>query len=109
MRQIAGFAVLAAVAVCAALRASGEGAATVADGVLTLSGLVTNVTAEAQLGADVTQVVMTEEGGVAFGASVTAAKNYAVEGTGVVRVAEGKRFTVTAALLSTKEIGRAHV
>ncbi|MBQ6338230.1 MAG: hypothetical protein IJI36_03710 [Kiritimatiellae bacterium] len=107
MKNIARWAVwgMASVAASAALPtfADGEqGTATLVDDILTLSGLVTNVTAEADLGADVTKVVMTAEGGVAFGASVTAAKNYAVEGTGVVRVAEGKRFTVTAALLSTK-------
>ena len=79
----------------------GQGTATLENNILTLSGLVTNVTAEADLGASVTQVVMTAEGGVAFGASVTAAKNYAVEGTGIVSVAEGKRFTVTAPRLST--------
>jgi len=103
MKQIERWAVLsmAAVAACAALPAVADGTATVDGNVLTLSGLVTNVTAEADLGASVTKVVMTEEGGVAFGASVTAAKNYAVEGTGIVRVAEGKMFTVTAPRLST--------
>ena len=103
MKQIERWAVLsmAAVAACAALPATADGTATLEGNVLTLSGLVTNVTAEADLGASVTKVVMTEEGGVAFSASVTAAKNYAVEGTGIVRVAEGKMFTVTAPRLST--------
>ncbi|MBR1588402.1 MAG: hypothetical protein IJ658_08780 [Kiritimatiellae bacterium] len=103
MKQIARWAVLsmAAVAASVALPSFGEGSATVEDNVLTLSGLVTNVTAEADLGASVTQVVMTAEGGVAFGASVTAAKNYAVEGTGVVSVAAGKTFSVTVPRLST--------
>ena len=77
------------------------GTATVENDILTLSGLVTNITAEADLGASVTQVVMTAEGGVAFDASVTAAKNYQLNGTGIVSVAEGKRFSVTAKLLST--------
>ena len=103
MKQIERWAVvsMAAVAACATLPAVADGTATLEGNVLTLSGLVTNVTAEADLGASVTKVVMTEEGGVAFGASVTAAKNYAVEGTGIVRVAEGKMFTVTAPRLST--------
>ena len=79
----------------------GQGTATLENNILTLSGLVTNVTAEADLGASVTQVVMTAEGGVAFGATLTAAKNYVVNGTGVVSVAEGKRFTVTVPRLST--------
>ena len=111
MKQIARWAVLsiAAVAASAILPtfADGDepeatGTATLADNILTLSGLVTNVTAEADLGASVTQVVMTAEGGVAFGASVTAAKNYALDGTGIVSVAEGKTFTTTAARLATK-------
>ncbi len=46
------------------------GTATVTDGILTLDGLVTNVTAEADLGS-VTNVVMMNGGGVAFGASTT--------------------------------------
>ena len=78
------------------------GTATVENDILTLSGLVTNVTAEADLGASVTQVVMTAEGGVAFGETLTAAKNYVVDGTGVVSVAEGKTFSTTVARLATK-------
>ena len=110
MKQIARWAVLsmAAVAASAAIPAFADGdepeatgTATVENDILTLSGLVTNVTAEADLGASVTQVVMTAEGGVAFGASVTAAKNYALDGTGIVSVAEGKQFSVTVPLLST--------
>ena len=105
MKNLARWAVLgmAAVAACATLPsfADGEGTATVENDILTLSGLVTNITAEADLGTSVTQVVMTAEGGVAFGASVTAAKNYKLNGTGIVSVAEGKRFSVTAKLLST--------
>ena len=70
MKQIERWAVvsMAAVAACATLPAVADGTATLADNILTLSGLVTNVTAEADLGASVTKVVMTEEGGVAFGA-----------------------------------------
>ena len=64
-----------------------QGTATLENNILTLSGLVTNITAEADLGASVTQVVMTAEGGVAFGASVTAAKTYKLAGTGIVSVA----------------------
>ena len=70
------------------------GTATVTDGILTLDGLVTNVTAEADLGS-VTNVVMMNGGGVAFGASMTCAKSYSIAGdglnaTGVIEVAEGK-------------------
>ena len=106
MKKVARWAVwgMAAVAASAALPmfADGEqGTATLENDILTLSGLVTNVTAEADLGASVTQIVMTAEGGVAFGATLTAAKNYVVNGTGVVSVAEGKRFTVTVPRLST--------
>ena len=106
MKNIARWAVwgMAAVAASAARPtfADGEqGTATLVDDILTLSGLVTNVTAEADLGASVTQIVMTAEGGVAFGASVTAAKKYVLNGTGVVSVAEGKRFSTAVANLST--------
>ena len=71
MKQIARWAVLsiAAVAASAAIPAFADGdepeatgTATVENDILTLSGLVTNVTAEADLGASVTQVVMTAEG-----------------------------------------------
>ena len=111
MKQIAKWAVLgiAAVAASAAIPAFADGdepeatgTATVENDILTLSGLVTNITAEADLGASVTQVMMTAEGGVAFDASVTAAKNYALDGTGIVSVAEGKTFTTTAARLATR-------
>ena len=106
MKMIARWAVfgIAAVAASAAIPAfaDGEGTATVENDILTLSGLVTNITAEADLGASVTQVVMTAEGGVAFGATLTAAKNYVVSGTGIVSVADGKTFTTTAARLATK-------
>ena len=110
MKMIARWAVLsiAAVAASAALPSFADGdepeatgSATVENDILTLSGLVTNITAEADLGVSVTQVVMTAEGGVAFGASVTAAKNYALDGTGIVSVAEGKQFSVTVPRLST--------
>ena len=110
MKQIAKWATMgiAAVAACATLPSFADGdepeatgTATVENDILTLSGLVTNVTAEADLGASVTQIVMTAEGGVAFGASVTAAKKYVLNGTGVVSVAEGKRFTTAVANLST--------
>ena len=83
MKNLARWFVLsmAAVAASAAIPAFADGdepeatgTATVENDILTLSGLVTNITAEADLGASVTQVVMTAEGGVAFGASVTAAK-----------------------------------
>ena len=84
---------LAMMSACAAT-ALVAGTATVADGILTLDGLVTNVTAEADLGS-VTNVVMMNGGGVAFDASVTCAKSYSIAGdglnaTGVVGVAEGK-------------------
>ncbi len=106
MKNLARWAVfgMAAVATSAAIPAfaDGEGSATVENDILTLSGLVTNITAEADLGASVTQVVMTAEGGVAFGATLTAAKNYVVNGTGIVSVADGKTFTTTAARLATK-------
>ena len=111
MKQIARWAVLsmAAVAASAAIPAFADGdepeatgTATVENDILTLSGLVTNITAEADLGASVTQVVMTAEGGVAFGATLTAAKNYVVSGTGIVSVADGKTFTTTAPRLATK-------
>lgn len=98
-------AVLAANATLPSLAGGGApaatGTATVENGILTLSGLVTNITAEAELGAGVTQVVMTAGGGVAFGASVAAARNYVVNGTGIVSVAGGKRFAVTVPRLST--------
>ena len=111
MKQIAKWAVLGIAAVAASVTlpsfADGDepeatGTATVENDILTLSGLVTNITAEADLGASVTQVVMTAEGGVAFGATLTAAKNYVVSGTGIVSVADGKTFTTTAARLATK-------
>ncbi len=92
-------------AACAAIPAFADGelgTATLENDILTLSGLVTNITAEADLGASVTQVVMTAEGGVAFGATLTAAKNYVVDGTGIVSVAEGETFSTTAARLATK-------
>ena len=111
MKQIARWAVLgmAAVAACATLPSFADGdepeatgTATVENDILTLSGLVTNITAEADLGTSVTQIVMTAEGGVAFDATLTATKNYVVSGTGVVSVAEGTTFTTTAARLATK-------
>ena len=77
MKMIARWAVLSIAAVAASVTlpsfADVEGTATVENDILTLSGLVTNVTAEADLGASVTQVVMTAEGGVAFGETLTAA------------------------------------
>ena len=103
MRQIARFAVLglAAVAASAMLPAFADGdepeatgAATLADNILTLSGLVTNITAEADLGADVTNVVMTQEGGISVGNTLTLAKPYQISGTGVVGVVAGKTVTV---------------
>ena len=96
MKQIERWAVvsMAAVAACAALPATADGTATLENDVLTLSGLVTNVTAEADLGASVTQVVMTAEGGISVGATLTLAKSYQIDGTGVVGVAEGKTVTV---------------
>ena len=62
MRQIARFVAMgmAAVAASATRPAVADGTATLADNILTLSGLVTNITAEADLGADVTNVVMTQ-------------------------------------------------
>ena len=96
MKQIARWAAMAiaAVAACAALPAVADGTATLADNILTLSGLVTNITAEADLGADVTNVVMTQEGGISVGNTLTLAKTYMIDGTGVVGVAEGKTVTV---------------
>ena len=67
MKQIARWAVLsmAAVAASAAIPAFADGdepeatgTAMVENDILTLSGLVTNITAEADLGTSVTQVVM---------------------------------------------------
>ena len=105
--RVSRFCIVFALAVAASaavpLFADGElGTATLENDILTLSGLVTNITAEADLGASVTQVVMTAEGGVAFGATLTAAKNYVVDGTGIVSVAEGKTFSTTVARLATK-------
>ena len=96
MKQIAKWAVLGmAVAVASAILPSfadgdepeATGTATLADNILTLSGLVTNITAEADLGADVTNVVMTQEGGISVGNTLTLAKTYTIDGTGVVGVA----------------------
>ncbi len=111
MKQIAKWAVLgiAAVAISATLPAFADGdepeatgTATLEDDILTLSGLVTNVTAEADLGASVTQVVMTAEGGVAFGETLSLSqKYYALDGTGIVRVAEGKMVTTAVGRLKT--------
>ena len=111
MKKIARWAamVMAVVAASAALPAFADGdepeatgTATLADNILTLSGLVTNITAEADLGADVTNVVMTQEGGVSFGNTLTLAKTYTIDGTGVVGVAEGKIVSTPMARLSTK-------
>ena len=103
MKQIARWAVfgMAAVAASATLPsfADGEGSATVENDILTLSGLVTNITAEADLGASVTQVVMTAEGGISVGATLTLAKSYQIDGTGVVGVAEGKTVSTPMVLL----------
>ena len=106
MRQIASFAALCTAVVAASATipafADGEqGTATLEDDILTLSGLVTNITTEADLGASVTQVVMTAEGGVAFGSTLTLSKIYAFNGTGIVRVAEGKRVSTAAVRLKT--------
>lgn len=98
---------------CAAILAGvnplafGEGTATLEGRILTLSGLVTNVTSEAGLGADVTNVVMTQEGGVSFGSSLSLAKTYTIDGTGVVGVAEGK--TVAASPTRLKTLGHTFV
>ena len=75
-----------------------EGTATLEGNVLTLDGLVTNVTSEAQLGA--ASIVLKNGGGVAFGETIDVAKTYAIDGvglsaTGVVSVAAGKQVTVT--------------
>ena len=96
MKQIAKWAAMGmiAVAASASLPAVADGTATLADNVLTLSGLVTNITAEADLGASVTQVVMTAEGGISVGNTLTLAKAYQIDGTGVVGVAEGKTVSV---------------
>ena len=58
MKQIERWAVvsMAAVAACATLPAAADGTSTVENDILTLSGLVTNIPAEADLGASVTQV-----------------------------------------------------
>ena len=62
------------------------GTATLADNILTLSGLVTNITAEADLGADVTNVVMTQEGGISVGNTLTLSqKFYNIDGTAPLR------------------------
>ena len=103
MKQIAKWAALyiAGIAASAILPAFADGdepeatgTATLEDNILTLSGLVTNITAEADLGASVTQVVMTAEGGISVGATLTLAKSYQIDGTGVVGVAEGNTVTV---------------
>ena len=112
MKQIAEWAVLSIAAVAAGAIlpafADGEGTATVENDILTLSGLVTNVTAEADLGTSVTQSVMTAEGGVAFGETLTLSqKYYALDGTGIVRVAEGKK--VSTAVGRVKTIGHTFV
>ena len=117
MKKIAKWAVLGIAAVAASAIhpafADGDepeatGTATVENDILTLSGLVTNVTAEADLGASVTQVVMTAEGGVAFGETLSLSqKYYALDGTGIVSVAEGKR--VTTAVGRVKTIGHTFV
>ena len=77
------------------------GTVTLEDNILTLSGLVTNVVAEADLGASVTQVVITAEGGVAFGATLAVEKYYVVNGTGIVSVATGKKVSTPVSRLST--------
>ena len=112
MKQIAKWAALGMAAVAASailpVFADGDepeatGTVTLEDNILTLSGIVTNITAEADLGASVTQVVMTAEGGVAFGETLSLSqKYYALDGTGIVRVAEGKRVSTAVGRLATQ-------
>ena len=87
-----------------------EGTATLADGVLTLDGVVQEVASETALGDGVTSVVMQNGGGVAFTQSVTAEKTYSIAGdglasTGIVSVAAGKTFSVTGARLAKGSVG----
>ncbi len=77
-------------------RLCAEGSATVVDEILTLDGLVTNVTAEADFGS-VTNVVLQNGGGVAFNWTGKLSKRYSIAGdglaaTGLVSVAEGQKL-----------------
>ncbi len=88
--------------------------AEISDGVLTLDGLVTNVTTEADFGADVTNVVLKNGGGVAFSASGTLLKTYAIAGdglsaTGVVSVAAGASVSASSVTFGAGTIGRTFV
>ncbi len=72
-----------------------EGTATVEGETLTLDGLVTNVTAEADLGS-VTRVVLQNGGGIAFDMDGKLSRQYTIAGeglaaTGIVSVAAGRR------------------
>ena len=87
-----GLAVVAAV-VGVSFVASGA-SADVSDGVLTLDGLVTNVTAEADLGAAVTNVVLRNGGGVRFSSSATLAKSYRIDGAGTFDMPAGVSVTM---------------
>lgn len=84
--------------------------AEISDGVLTLDGLVTNVTTETDFGSDVTNVVMKNGGGVAFSASSALAKTYAIAGdglsaTGIVSVVAGASVSASNTTLGIGTIG----
>ncbi len=88
--------------------------ATVSAGVLTLDGVVTNVAAEADLGDDISKVVMKNGGGVAFSSGATLAKTYEIAGdglsaTGVVSVADGATVVASADALGRGTLGHALV
>ena len=80
---------------------------------LTLDGVTTNVTAEADLGA-ATNVVFANGGGVAFDMSGTLAKKYSISGdglaaTGVVSVASGQSVIAGKANLADGTLGHVFV
>lgn len=88
--------------------------AEISDGVLTLDGLVTNVTTEADFGADVTNVVLKNGGGVAFSASGTLLKTYAIAGdglsaTGGVSVVAGASVSASNTTLGIGTLGHTFV
>lgn len=95
-------------ALAASVAAGAE--AELADGVLTLDGIVTNVTSEADLGEEVAKVVMKNGGGVAFSSAATLAKTYEIAGdglsaTGVVSVADGATVVASADALGRGTVG----
>ncbi|MGN0853082.1 MAG: autotransporter-associated beta strand repeat-containing protein [Kiritimatiellia bacterium] len=106
MKEILGIVMLAAS--CAAWAEGGS--ETLVDGVLTLDGLLKSIAAESELGAGVTNVVMTNGGGVDYQADGTAGLTYAIAGdglaaTGVISVASGVRWSVNGARLPAGAVG----